>query len=85
MVCVVHAQEVATLVYVVDTTEFGIHLFQHDTLGLWDEEVDEDRKQNVDAGEHVKGVEATVLRDKLGSAACSESIIGLTVRKVGKN
>lgn len=70
VVWVVNAHEIATLVYMVDTSEHGVHFFQHDTLGLWDEEVDEDRKQHIDAGEHVEGIEATILRGKLDFAAC---------------
>ena len=86
MVCILNPHNLATLVYVVGTTEQVIHLFQHDALGLGDEEVDEDRKQDVDAGEHVEGVETTFLRDKLDDAICEGLIhAGFTVRKVGKN
>ena len=61
VVCILNAHDLATLVHVVCAAEHGVHLFQHDTLGLRDEEVDKDRKQDVDAGEHVEGIEATFL------------------------
>jgi hypothetical protein len=64
VVCVVYAHEIATFVYVICTTEHGVHLLQHDPLCLWDEEVDEDRKQDVDASEHIEGIETTILRAK---------------------
>ena len=44
VVCVLNAHNLATFVDVVRATEHSVHFFQHDTLGLWDEEVDEDRK-----------------------------------------
>jgi hypothetical protein len=66
VVCIINTHEIATLVYVVCTAEHGVHLFQHDALCLRDEEVDKDRKQDVDTSEHVEGIEATFLRDKLG-------------------
>lgn len=69
VVRVVNSHKIATLVYMVDTAELSVHLFQHDTLSLWDEEVNECRKQDVDTSEHVEGIEATVLRGTLDPAA----------------
>lgn len=68
VVCIVDPHEVATFVYVIGATEHGVHLFQHDALCLWDEEVDENRKQDVDASEHIEGIETTILRDRLDPA-----------------
>lgn len=87
VVCVVDAHEIATFVYVVGSTEHGVHLFQHHTLCFWDEEVDEDGKQDVDASEHVEGIETTILQGELEIIPhhVGIEIFGLTVRKVGKN
>lgn len=61
VVSILDAHDVATLLDVVDTTECCVHLFEHDALGLGDEEVDEGGEEDVDAGEHVEGVEAAFL------------------------
>ena len=68
VVCIVNAHHLSTLVYMVGSTEHGVHLFQHDALCLGDEEVDEECKQDVDAGKHVEGVETTILLCALVSA-----------------
>jgi hypothetical protein len=84
--CVCFVHEIATFVHVVGAAEHGVHLFQHDPLCLRDEEVDEDGKQDVDAGEHVESIEATILRGELEPATRIHALrFGLTVRKVGKN
>jgi hypothetical protein len=88
VMCVFFAHEIATFVHVVGTTEHGVHFFQHDTLCLWDEEVDEDCKQDVDASKHVESIETAILRDELDPTFTTRVHalrFGLTVRKVGKN
>lgn len=56
MMRVFDMQQVSTLLDVVLATEQRVDLFEADLLGFRDEEPDEDRKQEVDAGKAVKGV-----------------------------
>lgn len=63
VVSILNAHEVTTLLDVVGATEQDIDLLEHDVPGLWDEEIDESGKQEVDAGEHVERVEAAVVQE----------------------
>jgi hypothetical protein len=68
VVCIFFSHEIAPFVHVIGTTKHGVHFLQHDTLCLRDEEVDEDGKQDVDAGEHVESIESTILRGELDTS-----------------
>ena len=60
---ILDTKQVTTLLDVVAATEQNINLFHGNLLGLGDEEPDKEGEQEVDAGEHVEGVEAAVLQE----------------------
>jgi hypothetical protein len=55
------AHDLATILDVVDAAESCVHFLQHDTLGFWNAEPNEDCEEDVDACEQVEGVEAAFL------------------------
>lgn len=61
MVSILNAHKITTLLDVIGATEFGVHLLEHNVLGLGNEEIHEDSQEDIDASEHVERVEATVL------------------------
>ncbi|KAI7550356.1 hypothetical protein KC316_g14306 [Hortaea werneckii] len=65
---ILNPHQIPALLHMVDPAELGVHLFQQDFLRLGHEEVDEGREQEVDACEHVEGVEAAVLEMGVVSA-----------------
>lgn len=63
MVRILDSKQITTLLDVVISAEQSVDLLEHDLAGLRDAEVDEHSQQEVDAGEHVEGVEAALVQE----------------------
>ena len=58
-----HTEQIASLGDVVAASEQSVDFLQTDLFGLGDHEPDEDGEQEVDAREHVEGVEAALVEE----------------------
>ena len=63
MVSILNPHHLSTVIDVVLAAEQSINLLEHDSPSLGDKEVNKQRQEYVYPGEHIEGVESTVLQE----------------------
>lgn len=93
---ILDTQQITTLLHMIGTAEFGVHLLEQDLLGLGHEEVDESSEQEINTSKEVESVKSVVLatstldqhesiRRNEGDDCCERWGRRLTSKNSGKN